>query len=185
MADFIQNLFNIKIIMNFINNLINFNNNIVSFFKYIASGLLVFIGLLIFVDIILREGFNRTIIGVPEIVANFVVIIAFMQFAYSISVKGMLRSDLFLNIMPKSISIYFDTLAHCLGILFFALLAWASYDSMIQSFLSSEFEGHTEFQFPTLPVKSTIFIFSCFSSFTYVLCAIKDIADYKFLENNN
>ena len=126
--------------MNFLKNLINLNNNFVSFFKYIASGLLVFIGLLIFVDIILREGFNKTIIGVPEIVANLVVIIAFMQFAYSISVKGMLRSDLILNLMPKSISIYFETLANCLGVLFFALLALASYDSMIQSFLSSEFE---------------------------------------------
>ena len=77
--------------MNFFKILISLNNNFVSFFKYIASGLLVFIGLLIFVDIILREGFNQTIIGVPEIVANFVVIIAFMQFAYSISVRGMLR----------------------------------------------------------------------------------------------
>jgi TRAP-type C4-dicarboxylate transport system permease small subunit len=101
-ADSSQNLLNNNI-MNLLNNLININNNFVTFFKYIASVLLVFIGLLIFLDIILREFFNRTIIGVPEIVANAVVIIAFMQFAYSISVKGMLRSDLLINVMPKSI----------------------------------------------------------------------------------
>lgn len=171
--------------MNFFKILISLNNNFVSFFKYIASGLLVFIGLLIFVDIILREGFNQTIIGVPEIVANFVVIIAFMQFAYSVSVRGMLRSDLLLNTFPKSISIYFETLANILGILFFGLLGWASYESMIQSFLSSEFEGHPSFQFPTLPVKATIFIFSCLSSFTYLLCAIKDIMDYQSSKNSN
>lgn len=164
--------------MIFLKNLINLNNNLVSFFKYIASGFLVFIGLLIFVDIVLREGFNETMIGVPEIIANFIVIIAFMQFAYSISVKGMLRSDLLLNALPKSISIYLETLANILGILFFGLLAWASYDSMIQSYLSSEFEGHPSFQFPTLPVKATIFIFSCLSSFTYALCSIKDLIEY-------
>lgn len=164
--------------MNLLKSLINFNDKFVSLFKYIASALLVFIGLLIFVDIILREIFNRTIIGVPEIVANFVVIIAFMQFAYSVSVKGMLRSDLILNTLPKSFSIYFEILANILGILFFGLLAWASYDSMIQSYLTAEFEGHTAFKFPTLPVKGTIFIFSCLSSYTYALCTVKEILEY-------
>lgn len=158
--------------------LLAFNDKFVSVFKYIASTLLVFIGLLIFVDIILREIFNRTIIGVPEIVANFVVIIAFMQFAYSISVKGMLRSDLILNLLPKSFAIYLETLANTLGIIFFGLLAWASYDSMIESYLTSEFEGHTAFKFPTLPVKATIFIFSCLSSYTYALCIFKDFLEY-------
>jgi len=80
--------------------------------------------------------------------------------------------------LPKSFSIYFEILANTLGILFFGLLAWASYDSMIQSYLTAEFEGHTAFKFPTLPVKGTIFIFSCLSSYTYALCTVKEILEY-------
>ena len=41
--------------MKLLNCLLTFNDKIVSVFKYIASALLVFIGLLIFVDIILRD----------------------------------------------------------------------------------------------------------------------------------
>jgi len=59
------------------------NDKIIQFFKYFASLLLVIVGLLIFADVLLRGAFNKPLIGVPEIIANLVVIIAFFQFAYA------------------------------------------------------------------------------------------------------
>lgn len=145
------------------------NNKIIQFFKYIASLLLVFVGLLIFSDVVLRGIFNKPLIGVPEIIANLVVIIAFFQFAYAASIESMLRSDYTIEKVGPKLRKFLDLLSCFLGFFFFILLATSSYSSMIKSFISSEFEGHASFRFPTLPLKGTIFLFSCLTAFTYLL----------------
>jgi len=154
-----------------------FNSKFSEFFKYIAALLLVFIGIIIFLDIFLRKFLNKTIIGVPEMVANLVVIIAFLQLSYSIVIDGMLRSDFLSTKLPKKISLGLDALSSLLGSAFFFLLAYACYPSMIESYITSEFEGHTSFRFPTLPVKGVICIFSFLCFITYFLVLIKNILE--------
>ena len=43
------------------------NDKIIQFFKYVASFLLVVVGLLIFADVLLRGAFNKPLIGDQEI----------------------------------------------------------------------------------------------------------------------
>lgn len=64
------------------------NDKIIQFFKYVASFLLVFVGLLIFADVLLRGAFNKPLIGVPEIIANLVVIIAFFNSLMQFQLKA-------------------------------------------------------------------------------------------------
>jgi TRAP-type C4-dicarboxylate transport system permease small subunit len=155
------------------------NDKIIQFFKYVASFLLVFVGLLIFADVLLRGAFNKPLIGVPEIIANLVVIIAFFQFAYAVSIESMLRSDFTIEKAGPKLRKFLDLLSCFLGLIFFILLAKSSYSSMIKSFISSEFEGHASFRFPTLPLKGTIFLFSCLTAFTYLLLIISKTFNLK------
>ena len=79
------------------------NDKIVQFFKYVASFLLVIVGLLILSDVVLRGAFNKPLIGVPEIIANLVVIIAFFQFAYAVSIESMLDRILLLKKLDQDL----------------------------------------------------------------------------------
>ena len=155
------------------------NDKIIQFFKYVASFLLVVVGLLIFADVLLRGAFNKPLVGVPEIIANLVVIIAFFQFAYAVSIESMLRSDFTIEKAGPKLRKFLYLLSCLLGLLFFILLATSSYSSMIKSFISSEFEGHASFRFPTLPLKGTIFLFSCLTAFTYLLLIISKTFNLK------
>jgi hypothetical protein len=50
---------------------------------------------------------------------------------------------------------------------------------MVKSIISAEFEGHSSFRFPTSPLKSTIFIFSSLTAFTYFLLLVKKTFNIK------
>ncbi|NDA38961.1 MAG: TRAP transporter small permease [Actinobacteria bacterium] len=165
--------------LNFFKLIEAFNDKVIQFFKYLASLLLVVVGLLILSDVLLRGVFNKPLIGVPEIIANLVVIIAFFQFAYAASIESMLRSDFTIEKAGPKMKKFLDLLSCFLGLIFFVLLATSSYSSMIKSIISSEFEGHASFRFPTSPLKSTIFIFSCITAFTYLLLFISKFFNLK------
>ncbi len=108
------------------------NDKIIQFFKYLASFLLVIVGLLILSDVFLRGVFNKPLIGVPEIISNLVVIIAFFQFAYAASIESMLRSDFTIEKAGPKIKKILDLVSCFLGLTFFVLLAISSYSSMIK-----------------------------------------------------
>ena len=165
--------------LNFFKSIDALNNKVIQFFKYLASLLLAIVGLLILSDVILRGAFNKPLIGVPEIIANLVVIIAFFQFAYAASIESMLRSDFTIEKAVPKIRKILDFTTCFLGLVFFVLLAISSYSSMVKSIISSEFEGHSSFKFPTSPLKSTIFIFSSLTAFTYFLLLVKKTFNIK------
>ena len=165
--------------LNFFKSIDALNNKVIQFFKYLASLLLAIVGLLILSDVLLRGVFNKPLIGVPEIIANLVVIIAFFQFAYAASIESMLRSDFTIEKAGPKIRKILDCTTCFLGLVFFVLLAISSYSSMVKSIISSEFEGHASFRFPTYPLKSTIFIFSSLTAFTYFLLLVKKTFNIK------
>jgi len=142
-----------------------------AFLKYFAAALLILVSLLIAVDVILRGVFNRPIIGVAEIVANGIVIIAFLQLAYTVRIGAMLRSELLLNLLPHKGRAGLEAIVGALGALFFGLLCWASYDPMMNAIARGEFEGHATFQVPTWPVKSIIVVCSALAVLSYLLTA--------------
>ena len=141
--------------------------------KYIAAALLLVVAVLITVDVSLRFLFNMPIIGIAEIVANGIVIIAFLQLSYAIRIGGMLRSELLLNALGPKGHVVLEALTGLLGILLFALIAWASWDPMMRAISAHEFEGHASFQVPTWPLKTTIVVCSILGALNYLMVAIK------------
>lgn len=56
--------------------------------KYLAAALLLVVAVLIAIDVGMRFFLDRPIIGIAEIVANGIVVIAFLQLSYAIRIGG-------------------------------------------------------------------------------------------------
>ena len=143
--------------------------------KYIAAALLLVVAVLITVDVCLRFLFNKPIIGIAEIVANGIVIIAFMQLSYAIRIGGMLRSELLLNTLGPKGRVVLEAFTGLLGVMLFALIAWASWDPMVRAISAHEFEGHASFQVPTWPLTTTIVICSILGALNYLMVIVKAV----------
>ncbi len=141
--------------------------------KYVAAFILVLVAILIATDVSMRFVFNAPLIGVAEIVANGILIIAFLQLTYAVRIDGMLRSELLINKLRGTPRALFDALTAVLGALLFILIAWASWDSMIRAILVQEFEGHVSFPVPTWPVRVAIVSCSILAAANYVLIAVQ------------
>lgn len=144
--------------------------------KYLAAFLLLVVAALIAIDVSMRFALNRPIIGIAEVVANGIVIIAFLQVGYAVRVGGMLRSELLLGRLGPRGRVVLECIVAILGIALFGLIAWASYDPMMRAIAQNEFEGHASFQVPTWPVKSLIVACSVLAVVNYALVALKAVA---------
>lgn len=144
--------------------------------KYVAAALLLGVAILIAVDVLMRAVVNKPIIGVAEIVANGVVIIAYLQLTYAVRIGSMLRSELLVTVLPFRAKIILETIIALLGVLFFALIAWASYTPMMRAIATGEFEGHASFQVPTWPVRVIVVVCSILAVLNYLSVAWRALA---------
>lgn len=147
--------------------LIDMIETIGQWLKYIAAALLIGVAVLITIDVVLRGLFNKPIIGVAEIVANGIVIIAYLQLSYTVGISAMLRSELLVSRLKSRAKMFFEACTGFLGILFFGLIAWSSYTPLLRAFRTGEFEGHASFQVPTWPLRATIVACSILAILTY------------------
>ena len=143
--------------------------------KYIAACLLLLVAILITVDVVMRFFFNMPIIGVAEVVANGIIIIAFLQLSYAVRIGGMLRSELLISKLGPRGQVFIECVTALLGMLLFALMAWASWDSMIRAIEVNEFEGHASFRVPTWPVRVIIVSCSILAVINYLFVMLKAI----------
>ena len=157
----------------------NINNKFIKILKYTASFGLIIVALLILFDVIMRSLLNKPIIGVAEIIGNTLVIIAFFQIAYTISIDAMIRSEYLIKKSSQNFSRILELLSCILGVLFFGLIAYSSFEPTINAYVRNEFEGHASFRFPTFPVRLSIFLCSIFAAFTYLLKGISSLTNFK------
>lgn len=141
--------------------------------KYVAAGLLISVAILIAFDVVMRSVFNKPIIGVAEIVANGIVIIAYLQLSYTVRIGAMLRSEFLVARLGHRARIVFELFVSLLGVLFFGLIAWASYTPLTRAISSREFEGYASFQVPTWPLRATILTCSLLAVLTYLVVAYR------------
>jgi len=99
----------------------------------------------------MRAFINKPLIGVAEIIANSIVIIAFFQIAYTTSIGGMIRSEYFVKKAPYNLSCFLEIYSCVLGIIFFGLIAYASFEPTVNAYVRNEFEGHASFRFRHSP----------------------------------
>lgn len=135
--------------------------------------------LLICADILSRTLLNRPLNGVAEIIALSIVICVFLQLAHTLAVGRLTRADILLRWLAKK---YPRTshapmlLSHLLGVIVFALIAYASYPILLDSWERAEYIGQLgTFTAPTWPAKLVVVVGSVLTSAQFLILAAADV----------
>ncbi len=135
---------------------------IVAVLAAIGTGWILFLMFLICADVIGRSGFNKPILGVPEMVQFSIVGIVFLQLPQTFRIGGLTRSDALLGTLQRkwprlghALQMVFDLI----GLFLFGLIVRTTWPLMNQAFENNEFYGSTGVvQIPTGPLKLIILI---------------------------
>lgn len=128
----------------------------------------------ILVDVIGRF-FGFPLKGTHEIVKNSIVMIAFMQSAYCVLSRSMLRADFLLHLIGRKTSRIINFVGYILGALFFLGLFLGTYEPALHAIASGEFEGEGALRVPTWPARIVILITSALLVVNYIMLALKEV----------
>lgn len=143
---------------------------------FVAAAWMFFFAFLILIDVLARGVFNMPILGIPEIVGNSIVSIAFLQLGHTIRMKAMLRAEIIDTVLGPTTRHGLYTLWLVAGAAFFAMIAVASWEGMFQSWASSEYEGEGGLRVPVYPVRTILVICSWLGCLNYLLLAWQELA---------
>lgn len=133
-----------------------------------------FLAFYILVDVIGRF-FGFPLRGTHEIVKNSIVMIAFMQSAYCVLSRSMLRADFLLHLISDRYQRLFNIIGYILGGLFFLALFIGTYEPTIHAWTTGEFEGEGALRVPTWPARVVILVTSALLVVNYFMLAIKEV----------
>lgn len=130
------------------------------------------LGFYILVDVVARN-LGVQIDGTTEVAANSIVIIVFMQIAYCIHIRGMLRADMLTSVLPVSVTNMLRLFSAILGALFFAAIVVGTYEPAIEAWKIGEWEGPENFRVPVWPARFAVLIGAALAVISYVLAAFE------------
>jgi TRAP-type C4-dicarboxylate transport system permease small subunit len=139
----------------------------------VAAAMIIFLlGFLVCADVIGRLVFNSPVKGTPELVSMSIVIICFLLAGYSVHSGGMIYADVLIGIFGNRGRAFAQLLSAVLGILFFGLIVWGSYEPLLHAFASGEYEGEGSLRVPVWPARTIVLIGSALVVISYVLQGI-------------
>ena len=141
--------------------------------KLVAAFWLFSLALFILTEVVARNILNIPIVGLKEIIANSIVIIAFLQLPYTVRIRAMLRADIIDNVVGPRIAGYLERGSFLLGAALFAAVAYAGWEPMIRAWESLEYEGEGGFRVPTYPVRTIIVIGGALGALNFLLLALR------------
>lgn len=106
----------------------------------LASFWLVALMLIICADVAARM-VSRPMFGVFEIAKFSIVGIVWLQMPYALRAGRHLRSDLLLNLMPRTGRRAINALNSLIGAAIFAMIAYLTSDDLVDSYVNGTFEG--------------------------------------------
>ncbi|MEP4379925.1 MAG: TRAP transporter small permease [Alphaproteobacteria bacterium] len=128
----------------------------------------------ILLDVIGRF-FGFPLKGTHEVVKNSIVMIAFMQSAYCVLSRSMLRADFLMHLFGEGFQRVLNFIGYVLGALFFLALFIGTYDPAIHAWVSGEFEGEGALRVPTWPARIVILLTSALLVVNYGMLAAKEV----------
>jgi len=143
---------------------------------FVAAAWMFFFAILILIDVLARGVFNMPILGIPEIVGNSIVSIAFLQLGHTIRMRAMLRAEIIDTVLGQTARHGLYTLWLVAGAAFFAMIAIASWEGMFLSWASGEYEGEGGLRVPVYPVRTILVICSWLGCLNYLLLAWQELA---------
>jgi len=131
-------------------------NRLVHILLATAAVIIFSLGFLVVADVFGRGLFNSPVKGTPEIVSMSIVIICFLLAAYAVQSGAMLRTDAVIGMFGRRGHDFADLLSALLGIVFFALIVWGSFEPTMHAWSSGEFEGEGALRVPVWPARIVV-----------------------------
>ncbi len=137
-----------------------------------AAVIIFFLGFLVCADVFGRAIFNSPVKGTPEMVSMAIVIICFLLAGYSVQSGSMIYTDVFSSIFGVRGRAFAQLLSAIFGILFFGFIVWGSYEPMLHSWVSGEYEGEGALRVPVWPARIVVVIGAVLVVVSYLMHAV-------------
>lgn len=142
----------------------------------VAAAVLAFsLSFVVVADVTGRVLFNSPLKGTKEMVEFAIVVICFLQAGYAIRSGGMLHVELFTALMPLRVRAIAGALAAALGIAFFALIVWGSFEPLGHAWRAGEYEGEGALRVPTWPARLVVLAGSALAALNYLLIVVENM----------
>lgn len=150
----------------------NLNAWIVRALLAAAAVIIFLLGFLVCADVIGRGFFNSPVKGTPEMVSMSIVIICFLLAGYSVQSGSMIYTDVLASRFGVRGRAFALLLSSMLGILFFGLIVWGSFEPTLHAWASGEYEGEGALRVPALPARIVVLLGSLLVVVSYSFHAI-------------
>lgn len=149
----------------------------ISKFLMVAAALWAFVlSFYILIDVIARN-LDMPIQGTSEIVTNSIVVVVFLQLAYGVHLRAMIRADFLMNFIGPSLQRWFNLFGYVVAAGFFLAVVYGSYPGAIEAWNTGQFEGEGAMRVPTWPARFAV-VAGCFlAGINYILLAITELVD--------
>src|SRR5262245_6649851 len=138
-----------------------------------AAGVIIFLlGFLVCADVFGRALFNSPVKGTPEMVSMSIVIICFLLAGYSVQSGGMIYTDVVAGAFGVRGRAAAQLLSAVLGIVFFGIIVWGSYEPTLHAIVSGEYEGEGALRVPVWPARSIVVIGAVLVVASYIMHAV-------------
>jgi TRAP-type C4-dicarboxylate transport system permease small subunit len=139
-----------------------------------AAALLIFLlSFLVVADVLGRAVFNSPVKGTPELVSMSIVIICFLLAGYAVQSGGMIHADILVSMFGVRGQAFAQLLSALLGILFFGLIVWGSFEPTLHAWTSGEYEGEGALRVPVWPARIVVLTGSALVVVSYLLNAAR------------
>lgn len=132
-----------------------------------AAVIIFAVSFLVVADVFGRGLFSKPVKGTPEIVSMSIVIICFLLAAYAIQTRSMIQTDVVVGLFGDRGYEFATALSGILGVCFFGLIVWGSYEPTLHAWTSGEFEGEGALRVPVWPTRLVILVGSFLAAVTY------------------
>lgn len=136
-----------------------------------AAVIIFLLGFLVCADVFGRAIFNSPVKGTPEIVSMSIVIICFLLAGYSVQSGGMIYTDVVSGMFGLRGLAFAQLMSAMLGIVFFGIIVWGSYEPMLHAITSGEYEGEGALRVPVWPARLIVVIGAVLVVASYALHA--------------
>ena len=134
----------------------NLNARVVRVLLAAAAAIIFLLGFLVCADVLGRAIFSSPVKGTPEMVSMSIVIICFLLAGYSVQSGSMIYTDVFASRFGVRGRAFAQMLSAVLGILFFGLIVWGSYEPTLHAWVSGEYEGEGALRVPAFPARIVV-----------------------------
>ena len=132
-----------------------------------AGALIFMVSFLVVADVFGRGFFSRPVKGTPEMVAMSIVIITFLLAAYAVQTRAMIATDAVISLFGPRGYEFANLLSGILGVVFFGLIVWGSFEPALHAWTSGEFEGEGALRVPVWPARLVVLVGSFLAMATY------------------